>query len=390
MEYDFDRVVDRKNTHSAKWDRVEALYGDRDILPMWVADMDFPSPPAVIEAIKKRADHGIFGYVARPRSCNEAIIDWARKRHGWEIKDEWIAYSPGVVTALNLITLALSQPGDEIIVQPPVYYPFFSAIRNNGRQIVHNPLIFTDGGYAMDFEDLSTRSGPRTRLMILSSPHNPVGRVWREAELRELGEFCVDNDIILVSDEVHCDLVLNGHRHTPTALISEPIAQQTITCMAPSKTFNLAGLKTSVIIIPNARIRRRYLNILQNLSIGMDNAFGVVAMESAYRYGEDWLEKLLQYIEGNLKFALAYSREKIPRIKVIRPEATYLLWLDCRELGLDKVALNDLFIKEAGVWLDDGPMFGVGGEGFQRMNVACPLATLREGLERIKRAVESL
>lgn len=390
MEYDFDEIIDRKNTNSAKWDLVEDSYGDRDVLPMWVADMDFRSPPAVIEAIKKQADHGIFGYVKRPKSCNEAVVDWVERRHGWKIDAEWMAFSPGVVTSLNLFALALTQPGDKIIVQPPVYYPFFNIIVNNGRQIVNNPLKFTGNNYLMDFENLEKCVGSRTRLMIISSPHNPVGRVWTEEELTELGKLCIDNDIILVSDEVHSDLVLQGYKHIPTALISEEIAQQTITCIAPSKTFNLAGLKTSIIIIPNPRIRRKYLNILQNLSIGMDNSFGVVAMENAYRYGKEWLDQLLVYLEKNLEFTMKYFKEKIPKIKVIKPEATYLLWLDCRELRLDKVALNNLFIEKAGVWLDDGPMFGIGGEGFQRINIACPLAVLEEGLKRIENAVNSL
>jgi cystathionine beta-lyase len=220
MEYDFDEIINRKNTNSAKWDLVEEKYGDRDVLPMWVADMDFKSPPAVIEAIKKQADHGIFGYVKRPKSCNKAVIDWVEKRHNWKVDAEWMAFSPGVVTALNLFTLALTQPGDKIIVQPPVYYPFFNAIVDNGRQIVNNPLKFTGNSYLMDFENLEDCAGSRTELMIISSPHNPVGRVWTAEELTKLGKFCIDNDIILVSDEVHSDLILHhNHKHIPTASI---------------------------------------------------------------------------------------------------------------------------------------------------------------------------
>ena len=390
MRYDFDKVIDRKNTNSAKWDLVKELHGDRDVLPMWVADMDFKSPQPVIEALKKLVEHGIFGYVKRPQSCNEAIIDWVEERHGWKIKKEWLTYSPGVVTALNICTLALTQPGDKIIVQPPVYYPFFRVILNNGRQIVNNPLNFQGGRYVMDFDDLEKRVGSRTRLMIISSPHNPVGRIWTREELTRLGDFCIKNDIILVSDEVHSDLVFRGYKNIPTASISERISQQTITCIAPSKTFNLAGLKTSVAIIPNPRVRKNYTNMLQNLAIGMDNTFGLVAMETSYRHGREWLDQLLEYLEGNLEFTITYFREKIPRIKIIRPEATYLLWLDCRELGLDDKALNSFMIEKAKMWMDDGPMFGIGGEGFQRMNIACPRATLEEGLKRIELAVDSL
>jgi cystathionine beta-lyase len=390
MRYDFDEVIDRKNTNSAKWDLVKELYEDKDVLPMWVADMDFKSPLPVIEALKKQVEHGIFGYVKRPHSCNEAIMDWVDKRHGWKIKKEWLTYSPGVVTALNICTLAMTQPGDKIIVQPPVYYPFFRVILNNGRQIVNNPLDFQNGRYAMDFDDLEKRAGSRTRLMIISSPHNPVGRVWTKEELTRLGNFCIKNDIILISDEVHSDLVFRGHQNIPTASISEEICEQTVTCIAPSKTFNLAGLKTSAIIISNPRIRQNYINMLQNLSIGMDNSFGLVAMETAYKHGREWLDQLLEYLEENLEFTITYFREKIPRIKPLRPEATYLIWLDCRDLGLDDEALNSFMIEKAKVWMDDGPMFGIGGQGFQRMNIACPRVTLEEGLKRIKLAVDSL
>ncbi|MBW1708919.1 MAG: PatB family C-S lyase, partial [Deltaproteobacteria bacterium] len=380
MKYDFDRVIDRTNTNSAKWDAVEQLFGDKDVLPMWVADMDFQVPTEVIEALKKKAGHGIFGYTFKQPSYYEPFLNWMEKRHGWQIKKEWLTYSPGVVTSLILCVLALTQPGDKVILQPPVYYPFFRVILNNGRQVVNNPLKFENGRYYMDLDDLEKRAGGRTRLMILSSPHNPVGRLWEKEELVKLGEFCVKNDIVLISDEVHSDLVYTGHKHIPTASISEEISLQTITCVAPSKTFNLAGLKSSVIIISDPKLRNQYNVMLGNLGIGMDNSFGLEALKSAYQHGEEWLKQLLEYLQQNMEFTLRYFEEKIPEIKVIKPEATYLLWLDCRKLGFDNKGLKEFMIKKAKVGLDDGPPFGPGGEGFQRINIACPRATLEEGL----------
>jgi cystathionine beta-lyase len=390
MRYDFDKVIDRKNTNSIKWDHVKSVFGDEDILPMWVADMDFSAPPPVIEALKRRAELGIYGYPKRPRAYYEAIINWMKKRHGWEVEKEWLTYSPGVVAGINLLILALTQPGEKVIIQPPVYYPFYFCIRNNGRQISENPLKLLDGRYHMDFDDLAKRADERTRLMILCSPHNPVGRVWEREDLLEVGEFCFHNDIILISDEIHSDLVYPGHKHIPTAMISDELAQNTITCMAPSKTFNLAGLKSSVIIIPNQAHRRDFNNMLNNIGVGMDNIFGLVALESAYRYGEDWLEELIGYLSQNLDFLIEFVEEKIPKVEVIRPEATYLVWLDFRALGLDGKGLIELMTKKAKVWLDDGPIFGPGGEGFQRINIACPRATLEKGLKRIEGAVKSI
>jgi len=390
MRYDFDKVIDRKNTNSIKWDHVKSVFGDEDILPMWVADMDFSAPPPVIEALKRRAELGIYGYPKRPRAYYEAIINWIKKRHNWEVEKEWLTYSPGVVAGINLLILALTQPGEKVIIQPPVYYPFYFCIQNNGRQISENPLKLIDGRYNMDFDDLAKRADERTRMMILCNPHNPIGRVWEREDLLKVGEFCFQNEIILISDEIHSDLIYPGHKHIPTAMISDELAQNTITCMAPSKTFNLAGLKSSVIISSNQAHRRDFNNMLNNIGVGMDNIFGLAALESAYRYGEDWLEELLGYLSQNLDFLMEFVEEKIPKVGVIRPEATYLVWLDFRDLGLDGQGLMELMTKKAKVWLDDGPIFGPGGEGFQRINIACPRATLEEGLKRIESAVKSI
>ena len=390
MGYDFDKVINRKNTQSAKWDMVPERFGDEDVLPMWVADMDFLTAPAVIDALERKARAGIFGYPMRTNDYLNAIKGWVARRHGWEIQKEWITYSPGVVTALSLCILTFTDPGDRVIIQPPVYYPFFRVIENNGRRIKENPLSFTNNQYTMDLDHLETLNSHRTKLMIISNPHNPVARVWKEEELRSVGEFCVKNDIILVSDEVHSDLIFPGYTHTPTASLSKEIAQQTITCISPSKTFNLAGLKTSAIIISNEKIRHHYTTTLGNLSMAGDNTFGMVALEAAYSSGEEWLESLLLYLEENRQFFMTYINEKIPRLKVIRPEGTYLLWLDCRALGLSAKELDAFFKQKAKLWLDDGPMFGQGGEGFQRINIACPRATLKEALERIENAVKTI
>ena len=388
MKYNFDRIIDRRHTHSVKWDLVEEIYGGSELLPMWVADMDFETAPCVAAALEHLAKTGVFGYPHRPQSYKDAVKGWMKRRHGWVIEDDWLSYSPGVVTALSLCILAYSRPGDRVIIQPPVYYPFAKCIENNGRRVANNPLKFENNRYVMDFENLEKRATNRTRLMIISSPHNPVGRVWTSDELQKVGEFCVKNDIVLVSDEIHSDLIYKGYKHIPTASVSEDIARQTITCMAPSKTFNLAGLKTSSIIISNPALRKMYNAMLGNLSIGMDNSFGLVALEAAYTHGEDWLEELLVYLEANRDYVEKYIETNIPGINVIPCEGTYLLWLDCRALDFEDKALDEFMLKKAKLWLDDGPMFGPGGEGFQRINIACPRSTLEEALSRLKRAVK--
>lgn len=387
---DFDKVIDRRKTNSAKWDGVLRLFGDEEVLPMWVADMDFKSPSPVIEALKRRAEEGIYGYPLRPPAYYDAFIDWTRKHHNWKLKKEWLSFSPGVVTGLSILILALSRPGDSVLVQPPVYYPFFEVIEGNGRKVVNNPLILKEARYEMDFEDLERRSGDDIKLMILCNPANPVGRVWNEEDIQRIGEFCIKNNIILISDEIHSDIVYPQYQHVPAATISEELARITITCMAPSKTFNLAGLQSSVIIIPDQDLRGRYDQLLKNLHIDMDNIFGMVAFESAYRFGQGWLNEFLKYLQKNLEFTIKYFEERIPQIKVIEPEATYLVWLDCRDLGLDNRDLKDFMMKKAKVGLDDGPKFGHGGEGFQRLNIACPRKILEQGLKRIEKAVNNL
>jgi len=390
MKHNFDQVIDRRHTDSFKWAFNAKLFGSPDVLSMWVADMDFQSPAPVVQALVQRAQHGIFGYAAHSDAYYDAIVEWMRKRHGWEIKREWIAHAPGVVNALDLAVHAFTRPGDKIIIQPPIYPPFFNIVRNNGRQLIANPLKLENGRYRMDLPDLERQIDHRTKLLILCSPHNPVGRVWTREELTELAALCLRQNILILSDEIHSDLVLRGHTHTPLATLSEELAQNTLTFIAPSKTFNVPGLAASAIIIPNAGRLTTFKATVEDFGLEFGNIFGITALQAAYRYGEEWLEQLLDYIQGNVDFALDFFATRVPKMQVIRPEATYLLWLDCRELGLDNAALKDLMLRQARVALNDGPTFGPGGEGFQRMNLGCPRATLEEGLRRIERAVNGL
>ncbi|MDI6844941.1 MAG: PatB family C-S lyase [Candidatus Saccharicenans sp.] len=389
-KYDFDTVLDRRNTCSLKWEFCEKVLGVPDVIPMWVADMDFPAPPEVVEAVVKRAQHGAYGYPYIPRSFWSAIIDWMKVRHNWEIKREWLSRCHGVVPALNICVQTYTAPGDKIIVQSPVYYPFFSAVENNGRRIVRNPLRFENGRWTMDFDDLRKKIDRRTRMLILCSPHNPVGRVWRREELEQLAEICIKHDLLIISDEIHAEHVYRGHKHIPTASLSPEVAARTITLTAPSKAFNIAGLTTSVVIIPNPKLMNLYQTQLENLGLTVNNIFGLVALEAAYNHGRVWLDALVSYLEDNMDYARQYFEERIKRIKFLKPEGTYLALLDCRDLGLPRKELNEFFLKKARVYFDEGPIFGPELEGFQRMNLACPRKTLTEALIRIEKAVSEL
>ena len=386
-KYNFDAIIDRHHTSCEKWDFLKDKFGRDDLLAMWVADMDFTVPPEVIEVLKERVDHGIFGYTGRTDSYFDSIVQWVDKRHGWKIEANWIRHAPGVVPALSMSVLAFTQPGDGILVQPPVYPPFYSAVNGRGRRIVENPLVFRDGRFEMDFDDLEKKIDSSVKMLFLCNPHNPVGRVWTEEELKRLGEICERHDLIIVSDEIHSDIVFKGFRHVPIASLSPELAARTITCIAPSKTFNIAGLSTSAIIIPNKRIRDNYTAVLDFLHIDGGNIFGTFALETAYRKGEPWLEELIEYLEGNVNFIEDYLKENIPSIKLVRPEATYVPFLDCRGLGLSNGALFDLLINKARVAMNNGAWFGKGGEGFMRINIATPRALIKEGLDRIARAL---
>jgi cystathionine beta-lyase len=403
MIYNFDQEIDRRGTHSAKWgvikqdgrftpleDAPQFREGKR-LLPMWVADMDFQAPQPVIDALTERAQHGIFGYGWPGASYRQAVVDWMARRHGWPVQPEWIVPTPGVVPALNMLVHTFVAPGQRVIVQPPVYYPFYTAIANNGAELARNPLLLANGRYSMDFAGLAALArDPDAVMLILSSPHNPVGRVWTPDELRRLGEICLEHDVLVVADEIHGDLLYPGRRFTPFATLGDAFAQNTIACTAPSKTFNLAGLATSNIIIPNPELRVRFERTLNSNGLHGVNTFGMVALEAAYAHGEQWLAQVMDYIAGNFQYLREYVAQHLPQIEVIEPEGTYLVWLDCRRLGLDKAALERLMLDEARVFLDEGYIFGPEGEGFERINIACPRSILAEALERIKAVVDGL
>lgn len=394
MKYDFDRIYDRSNTDCQKWDMVKENEGT---IPMWVADMDFPAAQPIIEALKKRAEHPFYGYTHPGPHVVEAVVERMQRKFGWKIQPEWVVFTPGVVSALHVAVRSLTHPGDEVILQEPVYFPFFPAVTSSGCKIVNNGLKLTRGHYDIDYADLESKfpdnkgAHPfpnRIRAMILCNPHNPVGRVWNRDELVQVGETVIRHGAVMISDEIHCEILFKGYRHIPFASISEEFEQNCIVCMSPSKTFNLAGLEVSSIIIPNKKIRDDFRNMEGGLP--GPNIFGYAALEAAYRYGDDWLGQVLDYLQGNLDFMTAYFAEKIPKIKVIPPEGTYMVWLDCRSLGMDDRALERLMKEKARVWLSDGYMFGEGGSGFQRVNIACPRPLLEKALKRIEAAVNSL
>jgi len=388
MKYDFNEIINRKKTGSVKWDLVEQLFGAPDIIPVWIADMDFRSPKPVIDALKKRAEHGIYGYNVCLDSYYDAIINWYKKRHSWNIKKEWICFSPGIVPGINMIIQAFTQPGDSIILQKPVYYPFMRSVKNNSRNIVNNPLLLKEGIYSIDFDDLEIKARDKsTCMIILCNPHNPVGRVWTRDELKRVSEICIQNNVLIVSDEIHCDLVYTGNRHIPFASLSEESGMNSITCTSPSKTFNLAGLHTSNLIIPDPEKRKIYLTKLASNGIMGPTIFGSTALEAAYNSGEEWLEQLMKYLESNLNFLTEFIEKKLPGVGVIRPQATTLVWLDFRKLGLDSDSLKKLMLNKAGVAMDEGYIFGRDeGSGFERINIACPGKILKQALEKIAEA----
>jgi len=401
MKYDFDREINRKGTNSVKWEFIKhggsLLYREEPddsssgtrLLPMWVADMDFPCPEPVVEALVTRAQHRLFGYTSPTVSYYNAIVNWMKRRHGWEIEPEWICTTPGVVPALNMLVKTYTSPGDKVLIQTPVYYPFYKAVENSDGILVTNPLIYENGRYSMDFSDLEEKTkDPQVKMAILCSPHNPVGRVWTRDELLRFGEICLKNKVLVVSDEIHGDLILEGYVFTPFAGISEAFAQSSIICNAPSKTFNLAGLKTSNIIISDEKLRARFKKTLGRTALGGVGVFGVVALEAAYNHGEEWLSQVLDYIMDNFRYLEKYIAEQLPQIIVVPLEGTYLVWLDCRSLGLGKLELEQLILEEAKVYLDEGYIFGTEGEGFERVNLACPRSVLVEALERIRNVLE--
>ena len=398
MKYDFNQICDRKNTNCFKWDFIQSIFGNDDVIPMWVADMDFPVAKPIVEALKKRAEHEFYGYTKASANVIQSVVDRIWNKYAWKIKPEWVVFTPGVVPALNIIVRMLTHPGDEIILQEPVYYPFFPAVTFSGCQIVNNQLKLINGRYEMDYEDLEhqfhSRIGMfpvsgRIKAIMLCNPHNPVGRLWSKEELTRLGDIAIKHGVVVISDEIHCELLFKDHQHTPFASISEEFEQNSIVCISPSKTFNLAGLEVSSIIIPNKKLRHLFINTRTGI-LPEPNLFGYTALEAAYRFGDEWLDQLLDYLQGNLDFLLKYFANRMPKIKVIKPQGTYLIWLDCRDLDMDDMTLRNFMRDKAKVGLDDGFLFGSGGSGFQRMNIACPRLILEEALIRIETMVNKL
>ncbi len=385
MSFDFDKVTDRTGTGSVKADGMAGYFGADGLVPMWVADMDFRVPDCVTEAIKERAEHGIFGYPLVTAGFYDSIINWMKNRHSWDVKAEWIVFTPGIVPALTMSVMVYTEPGDKVLLQSPVYPPFFSSIKDNKREIVNNTLVEEGGRYGIDFDQLDYLLSQNVKVMFFCNPHNPVGRVWSAAEVRRVVELCNRHNVVLISDEIHSDLVFSPHNHLPAAMAGAGNDNMVI-CMAPSKTFNLAGMASAFMIIPNNKLRMRMKQLLQNLHIHYGNIFGLVALQAAYEGGADWLDALLHYLKGNFDTVESFFREELPQIRPVIPEGTYLVWLDCRGMGMDDTQLKEFFIRQAGVAMNPGTAFGPGGKGYHRLNAGCPRSTLIRALGMIKDA----
>ncbi len=390
MTYNFDQKIDRLDSNSVKYDIREIYFGNKNVIPLWVADMDFATPECIRKAILKRAEHEIYGYSIKPESYYTSIQNWLKTQHNWSIPKESIDFSPGVVPGIVFSILALTDPGDKIIVQTPVYFPFFTSIEGNNREMLVNPLKENKGYYEMDFDDLKSKIDSRTKMILLSSPHNPVGRVWKKEELQELVEICVENDIIIASDEIHADLVFQPHKHIPLASLSEKAKQQTITFMAPSKTFNMAGLSSSFVIIENETYHKKYRALIDSYHLSGGNLFGIVGTEAAYLHGEGWLKQMLIYTEKNIDFVSDYLAKNIPQIHFAKPEGTYLLWINFKALKMTDAQLKEFLVHQAEIGLNQGIIFGENGSGYMRMNVACPKSLLEKALNQLKRAIDKL
>jgi len=383
--FDFDRVINREATASLKYDARQAVFGRADVIPLWVADMDFSAPPAVTNALTERATHPIYGYTSYPDSLYDALISWLKRRHGWHVKREWIVMCPGVVPSLHAAVMAFAQPSEAVIVQPPVYFPFFSAVTNTGRQLIENPLQFENNHYSIDFDHLE-QCAANARMLLLCSPHNPVGRVWRKEELNQLLQIAEKHDLTIFSDEIHADLIYPDDKHHMLATVSGH-ANNIVTAVAPSKTFNIPGLNLSALIIPDATQRATINQAFDTLHVSAANPFSLVAFEAAYREGEVWLDELLVYLKQTRDFVADYLIAKLPKISLIAPQGTYLLWLDCRALGMNDAELNRFFVHEAGVGLSPGILFGEAGSGFMRMNIGAPRQVIANALNNLTKAL---
>lgn len=389
MKYDFDQVIDRSANRAAKYDERIKKFGTSDVIPLWVADMDFRTAQPIIDAAKKKAEEGIWGYTSRPDSYFEAICGWQERRNGWRIDPSLMSWSLGVVPALSSIVKIFSQPGDKVMIQTPVYSEFYDVTEAWEREVVENQLVEKDGQWTIDFRDFEKKAR-EVKIFLLCSPHNPLGIVWTREELQKMADICVANDVLLVSDEIHSDLIFHGKKHLPTAMLSEETAGRIISCISGTKTFNLAGLQASATIFPNAEMKAKFDRFWMNMDVHRNNAFSSVAMEAAFNEGEEWLEQLLIYLDGNFEYVRDFCEKHIPRIKVNVPDATYLMWLDCRGLGMDNEALRAFMIEKAGLGLNEGYTFGRSLTGYMRLNAACPRSILQQAMKQLKEAVDSL
>ncbi len=388
--YDFDSRVDRRNTSSVKYEDMEKKFGRNDLAPFWVADMEFKAPDFLINCLVERAQHGVFGYTKRMPDYYNAVSNWLQNRHGLQTKQEHIEYAPGVVFALHIMINCFTQPSENIIIQTPVYYPFFSVVQESGRRVVENKLQHVDGVYRMDFEDLKEKAqDPNTTMLLLCSPHNPVGRVWTKEELTELGNICISNNVLVVSDEIHFDLVYKGYTHTPFASISEEFKQNSITCTAPSKTFNIAGIHSAYTIIFHKERMDAYREQLFLLDLNRSNVFSREVTQAVYEKGDLWVDELVDYLEENMNYAYNYIQRYIPSIIPYKMEGTYLMWINCKGLGLTRDELDAFFVNDAKIALDSGYWFGESGDGFMRINLACPHSMLQDMLTTLRNAVEN-
>ncbi|MBM7694401.1 cystathionine beta-lyase [Peribacillus deserti] len=387
LDIAFDQVIVRKNTSCLKWDGVGERFGDHELLPMWVADMDFPSPPSITAALEARIKHPVFGYTSPSKELYDSITLWMEKRHNWYIEKSWIQFSAGVVSALGTCIQALTEHGDRILVQSPVYAPFFNMVTRNNRTLVNNELVLENGRYVIDFEDFEEKLKSGVKLFLLCSPHNPGGRVWTRDELETIGELCRRHNVIIISDEIHADLALAPNRHIPIASLSPEMADITITAMAPSKTFNIAGLQASIVISQNEELMRKFNDVHDRRGFDGLNIFALTAMEAAYTGGSDWLDSIAAYIKENAEYANSFIKRELPAISCMMPEASFLLWMNCRNLHLSDTELNEMLTKKGKLALDPGTKYGPGGEGFVRMNIGCPRELLADGLNRLKTAL---
>ena len=388
MTYSFDKIVDRRGSGDLKHGVLQERYGRSDLLPLWVADMDFETPPFITEALRQRLDHSLFGYTVVPEELWDVIIQWTLEHHGWQVQREWLTYIPGIVKGIGMAINVFTEEGDKVIIQPPVYHPFRLTPQGNGRKVVYNPLReLPDGSYDMDFEQLEQVTDEHCKILILSNPHNPAGICWKENTLRRLAYFCYEHHILVLSDEIHSDMALFGNRHIPFATVSDEAAACSITFSAPSKTFNIAGIVSSYAIVPNPTLRRRFYSWLEANELNDPPLFSPIATIAAYSQGESWRRQMLAYIEENIRFVEEYCQQHLPKIKPWRPEASFLVWLDCRPLGLQHDELIDLFVNRAHLALNDGAMFGPGGEGFMRLNVGTPRSILLQALLQLEQAM---